>query len=827
MSKRTYGEISGTLYSNKSSKTISNKSDAINLTGIIIEIVYPYNIEDFNGWGIIKLKTFQNKIYVLKGNIPFLDLAFVYTFCCNVRASKSSAGSKYFNNLEYSILETVEISRRKLTKSLLKELLTHYKILKLTEISSEMLRLRNLDEETLKQRSWYKRLCKSTPYFLGDEAAIIISYFGPSKVKVLLALGIDVILDVVEIAKKETYKLCAEPLHGIVGIGELSIEGMEKCQLMFKLRFPAYIISAIKYYRGVLDKDLQQKGNTYLSETDFKSIRVSRKAKQFLLDSKIIIKHDGKYYNHKSWNNCKEISECVRNMFQRGLKDSLISTRIELDDNNKEDQSHQIEYDEEQTKAIDMSFNSQVLCVNGYPGTGKTTVVLKTIAKSHPHNTYLLVAPTGMAAQRVTESTGFKCWTMDMAIIRITNDASKLNKKEPKIPDKTDNTLEEEKEEGEEQTSNEEKMEDMIELYESEGLIIDESSMVNENLLCKLLKLLINLKQIIFVGDPNQISPIGYGFPYNDFIKKYADKSITLIKNHRVELNSRILVELAKKILNKENDFPHDDTLNSTSPCIFVQRDKCSVVNNVKTILDFYKDNHRDIQFIAHRNETCKNTNSYYFKTYNCKSTLQDFKFKDKKVFVANQRIIFTKNNYGKTDKKCGIFSNEFNNGEIDYIKEIRDELYEIDDNKKFKIGEFPDPVSVKQVSSTLETKDIEARRIMILESGKRIDITEVGINNIEYGTCITGNKSQGNEYPIVVLIIDLNEYGNVSQNFVRNLLYTICTRPKKQIIIISDFEKQYVGKDYIYGEFEKIVMEHDGIARRHDLYSFLPDLGE
>ena len=179
-----------------------------------------------------------------------------------------------------------------------------------------------------------------------------------------------------------------------------------------------------------------------------------------------------------------------------------------------------IEYSGEQTQAIREAATSGLLLITGGPGTGKTTI-LRGILELLGQNQLrcLLAAPTGRAAKRLTEVTG--------------EDASTIHRLlEAGIDPATGKMF---------------FARDAENPLKCDAVIVDEMSMVDVSLLYSLLQAIPTGKRLILVGDPDQLPPVGPGFPFGDMLRsgslptvrlteifRQAQKSLIVMNAHRV-----------------------------------------------------------------------------------------------------------------------------------------------------------------------------------------------------------------------------------------------------------------------------------------------------
>lgn len=263
--------------------------------------------------------------------------------------------------------------------------------------------------------------------------------------------------------------------------------------------------------------------------------------------------------------------------------------------------------------------NSKPCIVTGGAGTGKTTVI-KTVVECYKKTfgltNILLVAPTGKAARRLAEKTGLKTATIHKAL-----------RKNPE--------------------------DDYVFFNESNPLqqsliIIDESSMIDTELMYDLLNAVKPTSKIIFVGDCNQLEPVGYGEPFEDFMNKLEVFRLTV--NHRQAEGTSIL-DAAEKALNGQE----------------IHSGKGVKVLHI---------NLSDIPEIVQQNVK---RNTQIITPYNdLNRAINDYLRKDPDDFAIGDKVIMIKN------------AEHYSNGDVGYVEKFDDKgnMYVLIDNKSVKVTE-------------------------------------------------------------------------------------------------------------------------------------------
>ena len=309
-----------------------------------------------------------------------------------------------------------------------------------------------------------------------------------------------------------------------------------------------YVMKKLLFEKGdtyLLKEDIINNTTKYLGITDDIEINLINLNK----DGKIIIEKD-KYYLEEFYSAEKNIADTL--YYLSNLKSDTVKN---FDKHIKAlERDNDIEYNEQQIEAIKKAMEKNLLIITGGPGTGKTTIIkaiVQMYKEIHNYNydelvdKIALLAPTGRAAKRMSESTLLPASTIHRFL--------KWNK---------DNN------------------EFLINEYNkdfSEFIIIDEVSMIDNALFDSLLRGLTHNVKIILVGDYNQLPSVGSGQILKDLIESDIIDTVHLDLLYRQNENSYI-VNLAHEI--KNNDLSLD-FLDKKDDYAFIECDSSSVVGNV------------------------------------------------------------------------------------------------------------------------------------------------------------------------------------------------------------------------------------------------------
>ena len=385
-----------------------------------------------------------------------------------------------------------------------------------------------------------------------------------------------------------------------------------------------------------------------------------------------------------------------------------------------------IKFEKLQRQAIFEAFESGILVLTGGPGTGKTTTLNAIISLFENRDLNIeLAAPTGRAAKRMTELTGKEAKTIHRLLEVEWGDGDvqqfARNEKNP---------------------------------LECDVIIIDEASMIDSILFDNLLKALRLSCRIILVGDSDQLPSIGAGNVLNDILEADIFPSIRLKKVFR-QAKESMIVNNAHAIINgEEADFNTKD-----SDCFFLTRgDK---YQTVETVLDLF----------------CERLPSAYgFNPLTDIQLLCPSRMLDTGTVNFNN-LLQEKLNPRKTGQPQLVFKGMYlrENDKVMQIKNNYDLQYR-KDNGEYGAGIFNGDVGF------ITDIDIRGGIVKVRYDDKVATYFSEDLNQLELAYAVTVHKSQGSEYPCVV--IPLSDVP--SKLMYRNLLYTAVTRAKKLLVMVG-----------------------------------------
>jgi exodeoxyribonuclease V alpha subunit len=382
---------------------------------------------------------------------------------------------------------------------------------------------------------------------------------------------------------------------------------------------------------------------------------------------------------------------------------------------------------ENQKAAIKQALINGVLVITGGPGTGKTTIIKSIIMLLNKEGYEVaLAAPTGRAAKRMAEATGFEAKTihrlLEIGYMGVENDLV-FNRTESNPID-------------------------------ADVVIIDEMSMVDILLMNHLLKAVEPGTRLVLVGDADQLSSVGAGNVLKDIIASNMIKMVKLTEIYRQAEESMIIVN-AHRINKGENPY-----LNKKDKDFFFMS-KPAANDIVKTVMELCEkrlpnkygyDPMKHIQVLSPMKKGPTgviNLNIELQKVLNPADSEKSEKLFRSFIFREGDRIMQVKNNYNLRWEKSGIEGTGVFNGDIGIIDKINNEDQKI---------------------------------TVIYEDDKIVEYDFVILDEIEPSFAITIHKSQGSEFPVVILPL----YPGPQLLMTRNLLYTAITRARDLVVIVG-----------------------------------------
>jgi exodeoxyribonuclease V alpha subunit len=369
---------------------------------------------------------------------------------------------------------------------------------------------------------------------------------------------------------------------------------------------------------------------------------------------------------------------------------------------------------EKQVEAVRRAIENKVMVITGGPGTGKTTIInaiLKIYSRIRAR--IMLAAPTGRAAKRMGETTGFDAKTIHRLLeYSLQKGGFQRNEDKP---------------------------------LDGDVLIIDEASMIDTILMYFLLRAVPPFATFVLVGDVNQLPSVGAGNVLNDIIASSAVPVVTLDKIFRQALTSNIIVN-AHKI--NEGVLPALNAADSSdlrNDFYFIEQEDPEKVLQIILELSqkriprrFGLDPVDEIQVLTPMHRGVVGAGNLNQQLQAVLNPSEGGITRGDRTFRVNDKVMQIRNNYDK----------EVFNGDIGRITSI----------------------------------DWQDRQVMITYDDRPVPYDFSDLDEIVPAYAVSVHKSQGSEYPAVIIPI-------VTQHYIllqRNLLYTAVTRGKRLVVIVG-----------------------------------------
>ncbi len=397
-----------------------------------------------------------------------------------------------------------------------------------------------------------------------------------------------------------------------------------------------------------------------------------------------------------------------------------------------------IELDELQKNAVLGAIQNGLFVLTGGPGTGKTTTI-NTIIRYFEREGYdiFLAAPTGRAAKRMTEATGFEARTIHR-MLELNGAVSEENKRGFRFEKNAENPL------------------------ETDVIIIDEMSMVDLPLFQALLRAIAPGTRLILVGDVDQLPSVGPGQILRDIMESGAFPMVVLQKIFRQAGESDIVINAHR--INRGEQIAFD---NKSKEFFLLERGDVNVIykHMIQLIRDklpgYVNATPFDIQVLTPMRKGSLGIevlNGILQKYLNPPSPQKKEYANGDTVFREGDKVMQIRNNYQlewevvsryniTIDKGMGVF-----NGDMGRVLEIRESLSEL---------------------------------VVEYDEGKRVVYPFALLEELDLSYAITIHKSQGSEYPAVIMPL----LGGPRMLLNRNLLYTGVTRAKNCVTILGSSE--------------------------------------
>ena len=382
-----------------------------------------------------------------------------------------------------------------------------------------------------------------------------------------------------------------------------------------------------------------------------------------------------------------------------------------------------MQYDEIQMQGIMEAVSSKILVLTGGPGTGKTTTTLGIItAFREAGASILLAAPTGRAAKRLSEATGMEAKTIHRLLEAKPPEGYKRNEENP---------------------------------LEGDVLIVDECSMIDIMLMYNLLKAIPDTMTVILVGDIDQLPSVGAGNVLRDIIDSGCFPVVRLTRIFRQAQASRIIMNAHRINHGKMPDISNG----KQTDFFFIDMDKEAQKRGIKQddtallseeaakeivalvgskLPRYYRIPPREIQVLTPMQRGVVGATSL---NQSLQAAINPGDMGLKRggfLFKEQDKVMQIRNNYDK----------DVYNGDIGVVGSV----------------------------------DMEDRSLVVIFDGREVEYDASELDELVLAYATTIHKSQGSEYPIVVMPVLMTHFVMLQ----RNLIYTGITRAKKVLVMVG-----------------------------------------
>ncbi len=493
-----------------------------------------------------------------------------------------------------------------------------------------------------------------------------------------------------------------------------------------------------------------------------------------MMDKKLVIKGDCVFatsYYYAELNCARMLHQLNIPMFEEEnlpSQEDVIRVRLE-----KLAKSLEMELDELQMQAVMECIQNGLFILSGGPGTGKTTTINMIIRYFEAEGLDIfLAAPTGRAAKRMTEATGFEARTIHR-MLELNSALSDEDNRKVSFERNQENPL------------------------ETDVVIIDEMSMVDIQLFQSLLKAIAPGTRLILVGDVDQLPSVGPGQVLRDIMNSKVFPMVVLQKIFRQAGESDIVVNAHR--INKGEQIKLD---NKSKDFFLLERSDTNVIykHMIQLIQDmlpgYVNASAFDIQVLTPMRKGglgCETLNEILQRYLNPPDSQKREYTSGELIFREGDKVMQVKNNYQleweivsrygiAIDKGIGVF-----NGDMGRILEIN------------------------EAASSL---------IVEYDEHKRVTYSFSMLEELELCYAVTIHKSQGSEYPAVVIPL----LGGPRMLFNRNLLYTAITRARSCVTILgsSDTVRNMIDNVSENRRYTALCQRILELAENVDMISFI-----
>lgn len=736
---------------------IADKEGLLSIEGSVEKIIYQ---NEENGYTVCEIFTPSDEIFTLVGNMPYLS-----------EGETVSALGSWVNHATFGKQFKVEFYEKQLpaTETAILKYLASGAVRGIGKVTARRI-VSQFGADSFEviehNPQWLSEIPGISPkkaeqisasfaaqFGMRNVMMFCREYFGPTTaVRIYKKWG----NGAVERIKQNPYILCGE----IYGVGFEKADAIAK-DLGMKKNAPERIAMGLKY---VLMHNAASNGHSFLPLDKLCAVakrllscemnEIEDEAAALETRGEIVcVRHEGMKcaYLRDYYEAEKYTAEklCALDRAGKNLSEDNVLALISM-----VERESNMEYAVLQKRAICQAASNGVFILTGGPGTGKTTVVRAIIRVFDAMGLRIaLAAPTGRAAKRMSQSAGEEAKTVHRLLEMEYGAEDKLRFRK----------------------NEKDQLEDDV-------IIIDEASMLDLMLTDALLKAIKPGARLILIGDVNQLPPVGAGHVFDDIIK--SDRFATVELTHIFRQAQESLIVTNAHAVN------HGEYMNLES----------------KSGDFFFLPRQEDAQTAATIAELCKKRlpKSYGLTVFDGIQVITPSRKGDAGTEMLNSALqsVINPPARGKAEKKV----RDFTLREGDKVMQIKNN-YDIEWNKNGTqgFGIFNGDIGV------IKKIDLSEELITVDFEDKICEYDYTMLDELELAYAITVHKSQGSEYPIVIMPL----YRYTPKLLTRNLLYTAITRAQSIVILVGNGEvakamvdnnrqtKRYTGLRYALEKYD------------------------
>ena len=736
---------------------IADKEGLLSIEGSVEKIIYQ---NEENGYTVCEIFTPSDEIFTLVGNMPYLS-----------EGETVSALGSWVNHATFGKQFKVEFYEKQLpaTETAILKYLASGAVRGIGKVTAQRI-VSQFGADSFEviehNPQWLSEIPGISPkkaeqisasfaaqFGMRNVMMFCREYFGPTTaVRIYKKWG----NGAVERIKQNPYILCGE----IYGVGFEKADAIAK-DLGMKKNAPERIAMGLKY---VLMHNAASNGHSFLPLDKLCAVakrllscemnEIEDEAAALETRGEIVcVRHEGMKcaYLRDYYEAEKYTAEklCALDRAGKNLGEDNVLSLISM-----VERESNMEYAVLQKRAICQAASNGVFILTGGPGTGKTTVVRAIIRVFDAMGLRIaLAAPTGRAAKRMSQSAGEEAKTVHRLLEMEYGAEDKLRFRK----------------------NEKDQLEDDV-------IIIDEASMLDLMLTDALLKAIKPGARLILIGDVNQLPPVGAGHVFDDIIK--SDRFATVELTHIFRQAQESLIVTNAHAVN------HGEYMNLES----------------KSGDFFFLPRQEDAQTAATIAELCKKRlpKSYGLTVFDGIQVITPSRKGDAGTEILNSAVqsVINPPARGKAEKKVLDFTLR----EGDKVMQIKNN-YDIEWNKNGTqgFGIFNGDIGV------IKKIDLSEELITVDFEDKICEYDYTMLDELELAYAITVHKSQGSEYPIVIMPL----YRYTPKLLTRNLLYTAITRAQSIVILVGNGEvakamvdnnrqtKRYTGLRYALEKYD------------------------